>query len=316
MNDVLRVGVSALRYRGGPNQWAWAIHRVAGLGVFLFLALHIADIFVAAFGASLFNNLLFLYKGPAARVLEIFLAFGLLYHALNGLRITAADFVPRLAHLETARRLFYAELVLFAALFTPASYFMMWTLPQDPFHHNAGLAVAVTAAILALPAVVVFGARLRALAFATAISGNVSGGNYDAAFTRLLRGSHPRTGGRLELSIWLFMRISGVLLVVLALFHMFWLHFVVSVEDITFNTIVQRWSDPAQPLLGLFWRTYDLALLAFAFTHGSLGVNYVLRDYVHGSRSKRALQVGLAAVWAILLLMGAGIIFLFRGTLS
>jgi succinate dehydrogenase / fumarate reductase membrane anchor subunit len=207
-------------------------------------------------------------------------------------------------------------LVLFAVLFTPASYFMMWTLPQEPFHHSAALAVAVTAAILALPAVVIFGARLRVVAFATSISGNVSGGNYDAAFTRLLRGSQRRPGGRLELYIWLFMRISGVLLIALALFHMFWLHFVVSVEDITFNTIVQRWSDPAQPLLGLFWRTYDLALLAFAFTHGTLGVNYVLRDYIHGDRSKRVLQVGLAAVWAILLLMGAGIIFFFRGTFS
>jgi succinate dehydrogenase cytochrome b556 subunit len=316
MNDVMRVGVSALRYRGGPNQWAWAIHRVAGLGVFLFLALHIADIFVAAFGATVFNDLLFLYKGPPARILEIFLAFGLLYHALNGLRITAADFIPRLAHLETARRLFYLELVVFAALFAPASYLMVWTLPQEPFHQNAAVSVAITAAILALPAVVIFGARLRALVFATAISGNVSGGNYDEAFTRLLRGSHPRTGSRLELNIWLFMRISGVLLVVLALFHMFWLHFVINVENVTFNTIVQRWNDPVQPMLGLFWRTYDLALLAFAFTHGTLGVNYVLRDYVHGSRSKRLLQVGLAAVWAILLLMGAGIIFLFRGTFS
>ena len=312
MNDVMRVGVSALRYRGGPNQWAWAIHRVAGLGIFLFLALHIADIFVAAFGPTVFNDLLFLYKGPAARILEIFLAFGLLYHALNGLRITAADFIPRLAHLETARRLFYSELVVFAALFTPASYFMMWSLPQEPFHHNVAIAVAVTVAILALPAVVIFGARVRSMAFATT-GGDVSGGNYDEAFTRLLRGSQRRSGGRLELNIWLFMRISGVLLIALALFHMFWLHFVVSVEDITFNTIVQRWNDPA---LGLFWRTYDLALLAFAFTHGTLGVNYLLRDYVHGSRSKRALQAGLAGLWAVLLLMGVGIIFFFHGTLS
>ncbi len=316
MNDVISVGISALRYRGGPNQWAWAIHRVAGLGIFLFLALHIADIFVAAFGATVFNDLLFLYKGPFARMLEIFLAFGLIYHALNGLRITAADFFPRLAHLDTARRLFYLELVVFVALFTPASYCMVWTLPQEPFHQNAVVAIAITAAILALPVVVVLGARLRVLALATATGGSVSGGNYDEAFTRLLRGSHPRSGGRLELNIWLFMRISGVLLVVLALFHMFWLHFIINVENITFDTVVQRWNDPSQPLLGLFWRTYDLALLAFAFTHGSLGVNYVLRDYVHGIRSRRSLQVALVAVWAALVLMGAGIIFFFRGTLS
>jgi len=106
----------------------------AGLGVLAFLALHIVDIFVAAFGPGLFNDLLFLYKGPAARVGEIFLAFGLLYHALNGLRIIAADFIPTLASLKVARTLFWVQMLLFLALFIPASYFMMVTLPGDPFH--------------------------------------------------------------------------------------------------------------------------------------------------------------------------------------
>jgi succinate dehydrogenase / fumarate reductase cytochrome b subunit len=312
MDDVIHVGLSALRYRGGPNQWAWAIHRVAGLGVFLFLALHIADIFVAAFGPTLFNDLVFLYKGPLARVLEIFLAFGLIYHAINGSRITLADFIPRLARLETARRLFYSELVLFAVLFIPASYYMMWSLPQQPFHHNPAIAIAITAGLLALPAVVIFGARVRPIAFAAV--GDVSHGNYDEAFTRLLRGRQLQSPSRLELNIWLFMRISAIFLIVLALFHLFWLHFVISVEDITFNTIVGRWNDPNHPLLSLFWRAYDFLLLGFAFTHGSLGVNYVLRDYVHGQLSKRVLQVGLAGLWIVLLLLGAGIIFFFRST--
>ena len=65
---------------------------------------------------TMFNRLLFIYKGPVARVLEIFLAFSLLFHGINGIRIAAADFIPRLASLKTARRLFYGELVLFAAL--------------------------------------------------------------------------------------------------------------------------------------------------------------------------------------------------------
>jgi succinate dehydrogenase cytochrome b556 subunit len=314
MESVVLVGKSLLGYRGGPNQWAWAIHRVAGIGILLFLSLHILDIFVAAFGPTTFNNLLFLYKGPFARILEIFLAFGLLYHALNGLRIIAADFFPRLASLNTARRLFYTELVLFAGLFFPSSYFMMWTLPQEPFHHNPFIATTTTLAIMAIPAVVVFAARLPSLV--PALTGNLGEVDYSGAFSRILQGRSHQTGSKTELNIWLFMRVSGVLLVVLALFHMFWLHFVISVEDITFNTIVQRWNDPGNPLLGLFWRTYDLALLAFAFTHGILGANYSLNDYIHRRGVRRAFQIGLALFWAALILMGAGIIFFFKGAIA
>jgi succinate dehydrogenase cytochrome b556 subunit len=314
MDDVMRVGLSALRYRGGPNQWAWAVHRVAGLGVYLFVALHIADIFVAAFGPAPFNDLVFLYKGPFARVLEIFLAFGLIYHAINGVRITLADFIPRLARLETARRLFYGELVVFAGLFIPSSYYMMWTLPQQPYHHNPAIAGAITFGILALPVAVIFGARVRAFAFAAV--GDVSHGNYDEAFTRLLHGRQLQSPSRLELNIWLFMRISAIFLVVLALFHLGWLHFVVGVENITFDTIVQRWNDPSHPALSIFWRAYDFLLLAFAFTHGSLGVNYVLRDYVHGELSKRVIQIALAGLWVALILLGMGVIVYFRGTFS
>jgi succinate dehydrogenase cytochrome b556 subunit len=313
VENALRVGTNVLRYRGGVTQWAWAVHRVAGLGVLAFLGLHIADIFVAAFGPGLFNDLLFLYKGPPARMLEIFLAFGLLYHGLNGLRITAADFFPRLARLATARRLFYAQLALFVVLFVPAGYFMMWTLPGEPFRHNAALAAGTTLGILALPVVVILAAQ--AMPAALGSLRGVTDGDYDVTLTRLLRGSHARPAGRSELNIWVFMRISGLLLIALALVHMFWLHFIIGVENITFTTIVQRWNDPAQPLLSLFWRTYDLALLAFAFTHGMLGANYVVRDYVHRVVSRRGLQVVMVALWVALIAMGAGIIFFFRGAL-
>jgi succinate dehydrogenase / fumarate reductase cytochrome b subunit len=311
MIDALRVGSSVLRYRGGEGQWAWAIHRVAGLGVLAFLALHIADIFVAAFGPGLFNDLLFLYKGPAARVGEILLAFGLLYHALNGLRIIAADFIPRLASLRTARILFYAELILFLALFIPAGYFMMVTLPQPEFANNAPVALAVTFGILALPAVVAIAASFAPSAAETAIDSDASIGNYSDAFKRILIGTQRRPMDRFELNVWLFMRISGFLLIVLALLHMYILHFQISVEAITFQTIIDRWQDPQ---FGWFWRTYDLALLAFAFTHGMLGLRYVIQDYVHSIGWRRLLIFGSGAFWAVLILMGAWIIFFFRGT--
>jgi succinate dehydrogenase / fumarate reductase cytochrome b subunit len=312
--DVVRVGQSVLRYKGGTGQWAWAIHRAAGLGVLAFLALHIADIFVAAFGPGLFNDLLFLYKGPLARVGEIFLAFGLLYHALNGLRIILQDFAPRLASLKTARRLFWLQMILFLALFIPASYFMMITLPPDSgLHDNIPAALLVTFGILAIPGVIAFGAQLIPEAANTRLDSDESQGNYQDALNRIILSRQRRPMNRLEINIWLFIRVSGFLLIALALFHMFWLHFVISVEDITFNTIVQRWQDPVQ---GWFWRTYDFSLLVFAFTHGMLGARYSIEDYVHSLGLKRLLYLGAWATFIALILMGVFIIFFFNGKLA
>ncbi len=112
-----------LVYRGHEGQWAYLVHRVAGLGVLLFLALHIFDIYLLGFGPDVFNTLLFLYKGPLARVIEVFLMFGLLFHGLNGLRIIFQDFFPRLMRYH--RRLFYAEVIVFTIIFLPAATMMM-----------------------------------------------------------------------------------------------------------------------------------------------------------------------------------------------
>jgi len=59
-------------YRGGPGMVAWALHRVAGVGVALFLALHIFDIFLMHFGPGIFDELLFLYRHPLFRATEKF----------------------------------------------------------------------------------------------------------------------------------------------------------------------------------------------------------------------------------------------------
>ncbi len=301
MINALRVGYSVFRYRGGVGQWAWAIHRVAGLGVLLFLALHIFDIFLAGFGPGLFDDLLFLYKGPVARVLEIFLVFGLLYHGLNGVRLALMDFVPSVA--THSQRLFYGQTVLFFALFVPAGIFMA----KEFFGVVGGLLLAL--ALLALPVVI---AAVAAYAPFANVNVSVSNGNYANALSRLSSSrGRPRSGA--EFNLWLFMRISGLLLIFLALFHVFWLHFVISVEQINFRTIVSRWTEPGQ---GTFWRTFDLLLLSFAFTHGMNGARMVLDDYVHSSGWRAALKVLLILFWFILLGLGMYIIFAFTpGTL-
>lgn len=110
-----RLVLEGLRYRGREGMFAWLLHRATGLGVLFFLLLHIFDIFLLGFGPGVFNELLFIYRAWWARVLEVFLLFGVLFHALNGLRVIVQDFWPRLW--EHERKLVWAEAAVFLPLF-------------------------------------------------------------------------------------------------------------------------------------------------------------------------------------------------------
>jgi succinate dehydrogenase / fumarate reductase cytochrome b subunit len=124
MSQPTNVGLRDwLGYRGGSGYLLWLLHRVTGLGVLLFLALHIVDIFLLGFGEEVFNKLLFLYRAPWARVLEVFLLFGVTFHAMNGLRIIIQDALPR--HWLHQRRLVAIEVVLFLVVFLPAAWILV-----------------------------------------------------------------------------------------------------------------------------------------------------------------------------------------------
>lgn len=106
-------------YRGREGMISWALHRLTGLGVLLFLIIHIADIFVIGYGPTEFNDLLFIYRAPGFRLLEIGLVGALYYHALNGIRIILIDFWDGAAQIQ--RQLFYAVIVVFVAAFVPTA---------------------------------------------------------------------------------------------------------------------------------------------------------------------------------------------------
>ena len=121
--DVFTGPRAGLTYRGGIGMVMWGLHRAAGLGILLFLSLHVVDIFLLAFGPEVFNELLVIYHHPVARVMEVFLLFAVLFHALNGLRIIIQDFWPRA--MLSQRKLIVAELVVFTAVFVPSAWVML-----------------------------------------------------------------------------------------------------------------------------------------------------------------------------------------------
>ncbi|MCO5175404.1 MAG: succinate dehydrogenase, cytochrome b556 subunit [Thermomicrobiales bacterium] len=110
-------------YRGDRGMLAWALHRLTGLGVLLFLLVHIADIFVISYGAEEFNSLLFIYHSLGFRLMEVLLVGALYYHALNGIRIILIDFWDRASLIQ--QQLFNATIILFFLTFIPTAVLMI-----------------------------------------------------------------------------------------------------------------------------------------------------------------------------------------------
>lgn len=118
-------------YRGGPGMIAWALHRVAGVGVALFLALHIFDIFLMQLGPGVFDELLFLYRHPLLRASEILLMFGLLYHGFNGLRVILLDLFPATARYHI--RLWYVQMIVVLLAFIPLAVILAIPIYRELF---------------------------------------------------------------------------------------------------------------------------------------------------------------------------------------
>jgi succinate dehydrogenase / fumarate reductase cytochrome b subunit len=95
MSNLVATITNSIHYRGREGQWAWILHRVTGLGVVLFLLLHIFDIFLMAAGRDVFESFLDLYTAAPFRLLEAGLIASVIYHALNGARVIIVDFWPQ-----------------------------------------------------------------------------------------------------------------------------------------------------------------------------------------------------------------------------
>jgi succinate dehydrogenase / fumarate reductase cytochrome b subunit len=78
------------------SELAWLGHRASGLGVLLYLFMHIVETSTVLFGPDVYNAAVGIFKNLPARAGEVVLMAAVVYHALNGLRVIAMDFWPRL----------------------------------------------------------------------------------------------------------------------------------------------------------------------------------------------------------------------------
>jgi succinate dehydrogenase / fumarate reductase membrane anchor subunit len=120
---------------------------------------------------------------------------------------------------------------------------------------------------------------------------------------------HLKPVGGFELGAWYFMRISGLVLVFLALGHLLITHILHNVEDVNYKFVADRWGDAKT---GVFWRLWDLTMINLAVLHGCNGLRQVLDEYVI-RRNRRVLVHTLIWCSAIFLMtIGTYAILLFQ----
>ena len=115
-----------------------------------------------------------------------------------------------------------------------------------------------------------------------------------------------RPAGGYELGSWLFMRISGIILLVLAVGHVLIMHVLGGgVERVDFKFVELRWQSP-------FWRTWDWLMLSLALLHGVNGLRVIVLDYVKPAGARFALTWFFNVVGAVLFALGTIIVFTFN----
>ncbi|MGH2725826.1 MAG: succinate dehydrogenase hydrophobic membrane anchor subunit [Actinomycetota bacterium] len=111
--------------------------------------------------------------------------------------------------------------------------------------------------------------------------------------------------GSIELWTWFFMRISGMVLVVLVLGHFTIVHLLGDgVDRVDFAFVSGRWTSP-------FWQTWDWSMLFLGMLHGANGMKVVIEDYVRRDGARAALKSLLYVVTFILILLGTLVIVSF-----
>ncbi len=116
---------------------------------------------------------------------------------------------------------------------------------------------------------------------------------------------HKGRKGNFEMYAWLFMRLSGLILVVLVFGHLFVnLMLGDGVHAINFGFVAGKWADP-------FWQVWDLAMLWLAMLHGTNGVRTIIEDYAERDSTRLWFKTVLYVASAVIIVLGTLVIFTF-----
>jgi len=92
--------------------WAFALNRLTGLGLVLYLYLHLVILSRLAAGPGAWDSFVDLALSPPLLVLDVILISGMLLHGLNGIRVALVGF----GFIPDRQRALFAALMIFAAI--------------------------------------------------------------------------------------------------------------------------------------------------------------------------------------------------------
>jgi succinate dehydrogenase / fumarate reductase membrane anchor subunit len=104
---------------------------------------------------------------------------------------------------------------------------------------------------------------------------------------------------------WIYMRASGVVLIVLIFGHLF-MNLMVGdgVKAIDFGFVGGKWADP-------FWQWWDVLMLWLALIHGANGMRTLVNDYTSPGLVQKALKGALLLSAVVLIVLGTLVVFTF-----
>ena len=116
----LRAG---LRYKGRQGMLNWALHRITGLGILLFVGTHVVvSFFGQQFGTDAAFAINTVYESWP---FQIFVYFSVLFHALNGTRLALMDLFPALIRFQ--KELIWLQWTIFVPVYVLPVYILVQT---------------------------------------------------------------------------------------------------------------------------------------------------------------------------------------------
>lgn len=295
MATLVTTVTETLRYRGKIGQWSWVFHRTAGIGTLLFLVIHVIDTSWVTFAPELYEEAISIYQTPLFTIGEFFLVACVVYHAFNGVRIAIFDYRPDWWQYQARA----ATVVYLATLVVLVPTFVLMFQHVAEFYGGRPIDLELPLIIgkVAIP----FGGGM----IAALLAGIVLSFVFSLTGNKGIAGPQLTQRSRFDQFMWSFMRISGVLLLPLALGHLAIMHVIEGVfainqggTDLAANFVAARWA-----FLG--WRVYDAALLTLALIHGFNGFRYVVNDYAHNPVVRRGLNWAAFVACVAIIIAGA-----------
>lgn len=113
-----------------------------------------------------------------------------------------------------------------------------------------------------------------------------------------------------EMLSWLFMRVSGIVLIVLVIGHLLVMNVLDGgVQRINFGFVAGRWASP-------FWQIWDLLQLWLAMIHGTNGLRTIISDYASKPNTRFWLHTVLYVSAVFVVVCGTLVIFTFDPTIG